>query len=123
DRTARLGSGSGFAVRFKADENLPNSAIELLRDAGHEVKTVLDEQLGGHSDTEVFAAATNERRTFITLDKDFADIRTYPPAQSAGIMVVRGRDQRLETILAAINRVKPILELENITGSLWIVDD
>jgi len=46
-----------MAVRFKLDENLPRDAEALLRDAGHDVRTVLDERLGGNSDAKVLDAA------------------------------------------------------------------
>jgi len=34
-------------ARFKLDENLPRDAEALLREAGHDVHTVLAEYLGG----------------------------------------------------------------------------
>jgi len=42
-----------MATRFKLDENLPRDARRLLRDAGHDVHTVLEERLGGGSDSQV----------------------------------------------------------------------
>jgi predicted nuclease of predicted toxin-antitoxin system len=110
-------------VRFKADENLPQSVTNLLKNAGHDVQTVLDEALGGRDDGHVLAVAARESRAFITLDKDFADIRTYAPTQHSGIMVLRPRDQRVATIAAAIARLMPLIDVENIAGSLWIVDE
>ena len=35
-------------ARFKLDENLPRDAEVLLRQRGHDVHTVLDEQLAGN---------------------------------------------------------------------------
>jgi hypothetical protein len=35
-----------MATRFKLDENLPQDAVVLLRNAGHQVQTVLEERLG-----------------------------------------------------------------------------
>lgn len=37
----------GQAVQFKLDENLPDEAADLLRAAGHDALTVLDQHLGG----------------------------------------------------------------------------
>ena len=34
-------------MRFKIDENLPVEAAELLRQAGHDAVTVLEQHLGG----------------------------------------------------------------------------
>ena len=42
-----------MAVRFKLDKNLPRDAEVLLRDAGHDVQTVLEERLGGSADSEI----------------------------------------------------------------------
>ncbi len=43
-----------MSARFKLDENLPRDAEALLRKAGHDVRSVLDEQLGGNLDPRVF---------------------------------------------------------------------
>ena len=37
-------------MKFKTDENLPLQAAELLRSAGHDADSVLDEGLSGTSD-------------------------------------------------------------------------
>lgn len=74
-----------MAVRFKLDENLPRDAEVLLRDAGHDVQTVLEENLGESADPEILDACLTERRILITLDLDFSDIRLYPPASHNGI--------------------------------------
>jgi len=56
-------------MRIKLDENLPAEVADDLRDLGHDVETVVQEELGGRSDKVVLAAARRERRTLITLDK------------------------------------------------------
>jgi len=45
-------------ARFKLDENLPRDAEALLRKSGHDVHTVLDEQLGDKPDHRVFDVVT-----------------------------------------------------------------
>jgi len=47
----------------------------LLRDAGYDVRTVLEERLGGSADPKVLDACLTERRVLITLDLDFVDLR------------------------------------------------
>ena len=39
-----------MTTRFKQDENLPRAANALLRDAGHDVRTAIEERLGGGYD-------------------------------------------------------------------------
>jgi len=42
-------------VRVKIDENLPESAVTVVRAAGHDVDTVRDEGLTGAADSEVIS--------------------------------------------------------------------
>lgn len=82
-------------IRFKLDENLPRNAEVLLRQAGHDVHTVLAEQLGGSPDPRVFSVSQAEERILVTFDLDFSDLRVYPPASHHGIWVLR--PQSIET--------------------------
>ena len=50
----------------------------MLRDAGHDVETVLDERLGGNPGAKIFDACQVENRVLITFDLDFSDIRPLP---------------------------------------------
>jgi len=56
----------------------------LLREAGHDAATVIEQHLGGQHDPDIAAVCRKEARAVVTLDTDFADIRTYPPEQYAG---------------------------------------
>lgn len=110
-------------MRFKVDQNLPAALAELLRRAGHEADTVNDEQLAGASDLTVSATCRRENRTLITLDRDFSDIRQYPPAEHPGILVLRPTTQDKETVLRLMARTIPMVEREPLTGRLWIVEE
>jgi len=109
-------------ARFKLDENLPRDTEALLRKAGHDVHTVLDEQLGGHSDPRVFDASRAEDRILVTFDLDFSDIRAYPPASHAGIWVLRPHTQSIENTLAMLKSALLVLEAEPTRGRLWIIE-
>jgi predicted nuclease of predicted toxin-antitoxin system len=75
-------------MKFKVDENLPIEATELLRNAGHDGLTVYDQQMAGAADPTIAAVCQVEGRAILTLDTDFADIRTYAPQDYAGIVVL-----------------------------------
>ena len=66
----------------------------------------------------------DEWRALVTLDLDFSDIRTYPPDQYHGLLVLRPRRQAKPLVLALLQGiVVPLLESERVDGCLWIVDE
>jgi predicted nuclease of predicted toxin-antitoxin system len=65
----------------------------LLAGAGHDVQTVYDEGLRGSPDEAIAQHCRSEDRALVTLDLDFADIRTYPPASQPGTIVLRVGNQ------------------------------
>jgi predicted nuclease of predicted toxin-antitoxin system len=87
-------------MRFKTDENISKSAADALRAAGHDVAEALSEGLGGAEDPELLSVCVTEARVFITLDKGLGDIRAYQPSQYPGIIVLRLRDQRVQSLVA-----------------------
>ena len=95
-------------MRFKLDENLPWEAARPLESAGHDVTTVLSQQMGGWPDEQIASAIFEEQRVMITLDLDFADIRAYPPDSLPGIIVVRTKSQDRESIISALESLDPI---------------
>ena len=109
-------------ARFKLDENLPRDAEALLRKAGHDVRTVFDEQLGGNPDPRVIDAAQSEARILVTFDLDFSDIRSYPPATHKGIWVLRPHTQSIENTLTLLMATLLVLETEPTDGRLWIIE-
>jgi predicted nuclease of predicted toxin-antitoxin system len=80
-------------VRIKLDENLSVRVAAVFRAAGHDVDTVVDEQLTGAADRAVLHAATNAGRLVVTLDRGFGDVRSYPPGSHPGVLVLRVEDQ------------------------------
>ncbi len=109
-----------MSARFKLDENLPRDAEALLRSAGHDVHTVIDEQLGGNPDSRVFDASQAEDRILVTFDLDFSDIRIYPPASHAGIWAPH--TQSVQNTLTLLKAALLVLETEPARGRLWIVE-
>ena len=110
-------------MKFKIDENLPIEIADILIHAGHDAVTVGDEALTGQIDDIIVQACQEEQRVLLTLDLDFADIRTYPPHHYAGIIIVRSKHQDKWSVMTMVERVVKALESEPITQALWIVDE
>lgn len=75
-------------MRFLIDEDLPRSSNLLFHRYGHEAVDVRDVGLRGKKDSEIAAYARKHGFCLVTGDFDFSDIRAYPPAEYAGIVVV-----------------------------------
>ena len=67
-------------MRFKLDENVDVRAEATLSAAGHNVATVVGQDLGGALDPVVAEAVRAEERILVILDRGFADLRAYRPA-------------------------------------------
>jgi predicted nuclease of predicted toxin-antitoxin system len=110
-------------MRFKTDENLPEEFAEIFRTAGWDALSVVEQRLSGTVDTKIARICVAERRALITLDLGFADIRSYPPSEHAGIIVLRPDQQDKPNVLAIANRLVMALHDHPIDKELWIVDD
>ena len=110
-------------MRFKLDENLPSELGDVLRQAGHDAQTVLDQGLGGSRDQDLAAVCRREDRIIITFDTGFADIRQYPPSAYPGIVVLRLDSQARHHTLAIGTRLLRALVGKSLDGQLWIVEE
>ena len=81
-------------MKFKIDENLHTDAAELLRQHGHDARTVYEQGLQGEADNDIASVCQQEQRVVLTLDLDFSGIRHLPPADYPGIIVLRLDDQK-----------------------------
>ena len=66
----------------------------------------------GKPDPQVESVCQTEQRVLVTLDLDFSDIRTYPPSQYLGIIVLRPRKQSKPTVLDLVSQLIPLLSSE-----------
>lgn len=108
---------------FKIDENLPIEVAELLAQTGHDAKTVIDQRLQGAEDPVLLGVCRHEHRVLITLDLDFSDIRTYPPHENEGIIVLRVANQSKPHIISIIRHITSLLDREPLKHHLWIVEE
>ena len=110
-------------MKFKIDENLPVAIAEMLRSAGYDGLSVLEQDLGGSTDALLRTLCQRESRILVTLDMDFADIRTYPPGESPGLIVFRLSHQDKPHVLDVFARTMQLFQTHEIEKRLWIVEE
>jgi predicted nuclease of predicted toxin-antitoxin system len=77
-------------VHIKVDEDLPRAVTALLVQAGYtETRSVVDQRIGGWTDAALWEAVQRESRFLVTADKGFADVRSHPPGEHAGVLLLR----------------------------------
>lgn len=60
-------------MKFLANENFPYPSVIELRQAGYDVKSILDIS-PSISDEEIMQIAINENRTILTFDRDYGEL-------------------------------------------------
>ena len=96
----------GEGPRIYADANVPVGLVRFMRHALRwDVFFVLEHpDLRRAPDTVHFRCAREMRRTLVTLDRDFADDRRFPPDQSGGVVVLAAPDERrFEDVLRRVD--------------------
>jgi len=110
-------------LRFKLDENFSPALAENFKKSGHETETVLDENLSGSPDEAIFQVCLAENRCLVTFDLDFSNIMRFPVENTPGIIVVRPNRQVTLAVMAAVTQqILLLLETNDPTGCLWIVE-
>lgn len=98
-------------MRIKLDENLPARLGTILASLHHDVHNLAEENLNGASDRDVWAAAQQDARFFITQDLDFSDRRRFAPGTHHGILLVRMRSPDRQSL---IRRAREVFEYEDV---------
>ena len=110
-------------MRFKIDENMPVECATILNEAGHDALTINDQRMVGEADAQVATVCKFEQRALVTLDLDFADIRTYPLTEHPGIVVLRPKIQAKAIVRQLLRQRVPLLSNEQLAGNLWILQE
>jgi predicted nuclease of predicted toxin-antitoxin system len=109
-------------VKFKLDENLSRRAVEPLKQAGHDILTVTDENLAGADDATVLTIARDESRCLITLDLEFANPLLFNPSEYKGIVVVRLPPRpSLQDVVQGTETLVRAVAGAQLEGKLWSV--
>jgi predicted nuclease of predicted toxin-antitoxin system len=114
-----------MSLRLFADHCVPNSVIQTLRGAGHNV-LVLREHIPPDSDDEAVIAKAQELNSIlVSLNGDFADITTYPRSHHKGIIALQVKSHP-EVISAMMRRLTAYLsaqpEMARYEGQLFLVE-
>lgn len=110
-------------MKLKLDENIGRRGVELLEEAGHDVRTVLDQNLQGTRDETLFEVCAKEGRTLVTLDRDFGEILRFPPEATAGVIILDARPQATPSaLLARLRDFLAVAKARSPRGALWIIE-
>ena len=108
-------------MKILADENIPRTTVQKLRESGHDVLWIR-ESAPGIADDAIMRIAVDDQRIIITFDKDFGELAVTgqgrnPPA----IILLRiskpSPAQTAETVNEILNN------REDWVGHLTVVDD
>ena len=95
----------------------------MLDAAGHDACTVAAQKLTAADDRHLIEICRREGRALVTLDVDFANPLVFPPADYAGIAVIRlPKGPTAADLQAGLETLVRALSVESLAGKLWIVE-
>lgn len=112
-------------LKFLLDENISHKTADFLNYLGYDAKTVAQFNLESAEDVEIAKKTIKEKRILITLDSDFGEIFYFSTKEKIGIVVLKLRNQTVESVNKTLNwflRTK-ILEKQKYQNTLIIVEE
>jgi predicted nuclease of predicted toxin-antitoxin system len=100
-------AGIAGQPRVYVDANMPARLVSLMRTLlKWDVLFVMEhDDLRRAADSLHFRLACQLRRTLVTLDRDYLDDRKFPPAESAGVLVLTAPNENgLAALLKRLDR-------------------
>ena len=110
-------------MRFKLDENFGTRCQDLFKNNGHDVETVVSENLQGCGDQTLYDVCRQENRCLVTLDMDFANVLRFPPEKTRGMAVIRvPQNPSLEILELMVQGLLSKIKTLSLEKKLWIVE-
>ena len=107
-------------LTVKLDEDLSPTAAQPVVEAGYTVATVVGQGWGGLKDDVLWPRIVAEGVMFITADKGFGDIRSYPPGTHPGVVVLRADRESVVEYRNLLARLVQKHSLETLRGALTV---
>jgi predicted nuclease of predicted toxin-antitoxin system len=107
-------------MKIKVDEDLPPAAAYLLQRYGHDAVTVVEQGMGGWTDSALWQALQTEKRFLVTADKGFANIKSYPPGTHSGVLLLRPDEDGIRPLLDLLHAVLTNFQVETLSGALVV---
>ena len=104
---ALIANDRAATPRVYADANVPAGVVGFMRSTLRwDVLFVVEHaDLRRAHDIEHYRLARQLHRTLITMDRDYLDDRMFPPAETAGVVVLSAPDERgLQRLLDRVNQ-------------------
>lgn len=106
-------------MKILADEHIPKVLLNALRQAGHEVITVVELGMAGASDEEILQRARAEHALILTEDKDFGRLLEFcPPPYRHRALLLRYETFIPTILIADVSRA--LSELKNLNVQKFI---
>lgn len=112
-------------LKFLLNANISHETAELLNSMGYDAKTVAQFGLEESDDIKIAEKAIQERRILITLDLDFGEIFYFSSKRNIWVIILRLRDQTVESVNKNLKRLldSKVLEKREFRNSLIIVEE
>lgn len=91
-------------MRLLTDQDVYTTTIRFLQELGHNVLTATDAGLKRAEDTDLLSFSHEEKRCFITRDRDFGRL-AFSEKQGGGIIYLRMTPSTVESVHNELNRV------------------
>lgn len=87
---------------FLLDANLSPETATFLRSLGYGAVSLIEKGQGDLSDENVVKVATRKHYVLVTFDLDFGEIYFLSYRKKFSVIILRTRDQRVETVNAIL---------------------
>jgi len=109
-------------MKIKFDQNMDPRGAAILKQAGHDVLTIKEQNLTGARGEVIAEVCQKESRCLVTLDLDFANTILYPPQEYFGLVVLRHPKPTAKSLLELVRQLSSSLQSMNPIHKLWIVE-
>ena len=106
-----------------ADENIIAAITDGLRRRGMDIVSAEERGQRATDDEVLLQTAAGEGRALVSFDRGFTNVIQHPPGATAGIVVVRLREQTLPRVRQVAATLAGLLATERIQGRLWVLDE
>lgn len=108
-------------MRFKVDEDLPSDVAQIMRDAGYDAASIVEQKMTGEKDGRIWEHVQLEGRCLVTADKGFAILAMRHSTHHQGLILFRLPRESRDGYIALSRRLVTSGKLRDIPGNITVV--